>query len=163
MPYVAWKIVTMALVVAVVQLCSIAGVEAFAFLSQPDKITLLPGQPQVGFQQYSGYVTVDNKKQRALFYYFAEAETDPHSKPLVLWLNGGSLFSLTCPSFFFKLIYILIGFCCAGPGCSSLGVGAFSENGPFRPSREILVRNEYSWNRGKRILLHYVNAFFGHY
>lgn len=36
----------------------------------------------------------------------------------------------------------------AGPGCSSLGVGAFSENGPFRPSGEVLVRNEYSWNRG---------------
>ncbi|KAH0992011.1 hypothetical protein GBA52_003494 [Prunus armeniaca] len=37
------------------------------------------------------------------------------------------------------------------PGCSSLGVGAFSENGPFRPSGEVLVRNEHSWNRG-----HYV-------
>lgn len=35
-----------------------------------------------------------------------------------------------------------------GPGCSSLGVGAFSENGPFRPSGNVLVRNEYSWNRG---------------
>ncbi|KAL7251107.1 hypothetical protein ACSBR1_013023 [Camellia fascicularis] len=34
-----------------------------------------------------------------------------------------------------------------GPGCSSLGVGAFSENGPFRPSGKALVRNEYSWNR----------------
>lgn len=39
-------------------------------------------------------------------------------------------------------------FSLAGPGCSSLGVGAFSENGPFRPSGEALVRNEYSWNRG---------------
>ena len=37
----------------------------------------------------------------------------------------------------------------AGPGCSSLGVGAFSENGPFRPSGEGLVKNQYSWNRGK--------------
>ena len=37
----------------------------------------------------------------------------------------------------------------AGPGCSSLGVGAFSENGPFRPSGEVLVKNQYSWNRGK--------------
>lgn len=36
----------------------------------------------------------------------------------------------------------------AGPGCSSLGVGAFSENGPFRPNGQVLVRNEYSWNRG---------------
>ncbi|EXB81213.1 Serine carboxypeptidase-like 45 [Morus notabilis] len=92
--------------------------------SQRDRIVRLPGQPGVGFQQYSGYVTLDAKKQRALFYYFAEAETDPHSKPLVLWLNGG-------------------------PGCSSLGVGAFSENGPFRPSGEVLVKNEYSWNRAR--------------
>ncbi|KAL4565556.1 hypothetical protein LXL04_029656 [Taraxacum kok-saghyz] len=37
------------------------------------------------------------------FYYFVEAQIDPVSKSLVLWLNGG-------------------------PGCSSLGVGAFSEN-----------------------------------
>ncbi|CAL5344935.1 unnamed protein product [Camellia sinensis] len=28
-----------------------------------------------------------------------------------------------------------------------IGVGAFSENGPFRPSGKALVRNEYSWNR----------------
>lgn len=62
-------------------------------LSHSDLVTRLPGQPLVGFRQYSGYVTVDEKKQRALFYYFAEAETEPTSKPLVLWLNGGS-FSL---------------------------------------------------------------------
>lgn len=94
MSCLAWKTVLMALTVVelvVVQLCFIAGTEAFASLSQRDKITRLPGQPQVGFQQYSGYVTVDKKKQRALFYYFAEAETDPDSKPLVLWLNGGPL------------------------------------------------------------------------
>ena len=35
-----------------------------------------------------------------------------------------------------------------GPGCSSIGVGAFSENGPFRPNGEVLLRNDYSWNRG---------------
>ncbi|KAE8699945.1 Serine carboxypeptidase-like 46 [Hibiscus syriacus] len=40
------------------------------------------------FQKFSGYVTVDYKKHKALFYYFVEAETDPASKPLVLWLNG---------------------------------------------------------------------------
>lgn len=70
-----------------IQLCFCIQVEAYASLF--DRITALPGQPQVWFQQYSGYVTVDVKKQRALFYYFAEAETDPASKPLVLWLNGG--------------------------------------------------------------------------
>ncbi|XP_073130468.1 serine carboxypeptidase-like 45 isoform X1 [Henckelia pumila] len=96
-------------------------------LSTADKIWKLPGQPQVGFQHFSGYVTVDREKERALFYYFVEAEIDPASKPLVLWLNGG-------------------------PGCSSLGVGAFSENGPFRPNGNALVRNEYSWNREANVL-----------
>ncbi|XP_050225851.1 serine carboxypeptidase-like 45 [Mercurialis annua] len=92
-----------------------------------DKIVRLPGQPRVGFQQFSGYVSVDETKHRALFYYFAEAEIDPDSKPLVLWLNGG-------------------------PGCSSVGVGAFSENGPFRPNGKVLMRNEYSWNKEANML-----------
>ncbi|KAH1200260.1 Serine carboxypeptidase-like 45 [Glycine max] len=91
------------------------------------RITRLPGQPHVQFHQFSGYVTVDDKNQRALFFYFAEAEKDALSKPLVLWLNGG-------------------------PGCSSLGVGAFSENGPFRPKGEGLVRNQFSWNKEANML-----------
>ncbi|KAK9054610.1 hypothetical protein SSX86_025689 [Deinandra increscens subsp. villosa] len=98
-----------------------------ASLAKSDKILKLPGQPPVGFQQFSGYVTLDAKKKRALFYYFVEAEVDPVSKPLVLWLNGG-------------------------PGCSSLGVGAFSENGPFRPNGQGLLRNEYSWNTEANML-----------
>ncbi|KAL3568968.1 hypothetical protein D5086_028858 [Populus alba] len=53
-----------------------------------DKLLSLPGQPRVSFQQYAGYVTVDENQDRALFYYFVEAESDPASKPLVLWLNG---------------------------------------------------------------------------
>jgi serine carboxypeptidase-like clade 2 len=43
----------------------------------------------VSFGQYSGYIGVDGKGSRALFYYFVEAEIDPATKPLVLWLNGG--------------------------------------------------------------------------
>jgi len=56
-----------------------------------DKITTLPGQPAggVGFNQYSGYVTVDEKNGRALFYYFVEAMHDAAAKPLLLRLNGG--------------------------------------------------------------------------
>ncbi|KAH7515752.1 hypothetical protein FEM48_Zijuj10G0059600 [Ziziphus jujuba var. spinosa] len=90
--------------------------------SQPksDKIISLPGQPDhVSFQQFSGYVMVDEKQHRALFYYFVEAEEHPASSPLVLWLAGG-------------------------PGCSSAGAGAFMEHGPFRPNGENLVKNEYS-------------------
>jgi serine carboxypeptidase-like clade 2 len=63
-------------------------VEAFPIA---DKITSLPGQPQVSFQQFAGYITVDQKQHRALFYYFVEAEAQAASKPLVLWLNGGKL------------------------------------------------------------------------
>ena len=52
----------------------------------------LPGQPSgVMFNQYAGYVNVDESNGRSLFYYFAEAVNDPSSKPLVLWLNGGEL------------------------------------------------------------------------
>ncbi|XP_043721747.1 serine carboxypeptidase-like 45 [Telopea speciosissima] len=95
--------------------------------SETDRISELPGQPKVSFQQFSGYITVDEKQERALFYYFVEAETNPASKPLVVWFNGG-------------------------PGCSSVGIGAFSEHGPFRPSGDILIRNEYSWNREANML-----------
>lgn len=77
----------MAMAMFLLLMGSLMVAESSFYLS--DKITQLPGQPQVGFQQFSGYVTVDNKKQKALFYYFVEAEIDPVSKPLVLWLNGG--------------------------------------------------------------------------
>ena len=94
-----------------------------------DRITELPGQPQnVGFAQYSGYVTVNRKSGRALFYWLTEspASRDPESRPLVLWLNGG-------------------------PGCSSVAYGAAEEVGPFRirPDGKTLYLNPYSWNNGK--------------
>lgn len=63
---------------------------------ESDKITSLPGQPKVDFQQYSGYITIDEKQPRSYFYYFVEAETEPSSKPLVLWLNGGLLKLMVC-------------------------------------------------------------------
>ncbi|BAT96248.1 hypothetical protein LR48_Vigan02g047800 [Vigna angularis] len=96
-------------------------------VSQADKISTLPGQPAVKFQQYAGYITVDEKQKRALFYYFVEAEVEPVSKPLVLWLNGG-------------------------PGCSSVGAGAFVEHGPFKPSENGLLKNEFSWNKEANVL-----------
>ena len=54
-----------------------------------DLVVKLPGQPKVGFRQFAGYVDVDLKNGRSLFYYFVEAEEDPDHKPLTLWLNGG--------------------------------------------------------------------------
>lgn len=56
-----------------------------------DLVVNLPGQPKVGFKQFAGYIDVDVKAGRSLFYYFVEAKNDPHSKPLTLWLNGGKL------------------------------------------------------------------------
>ncbi|XVF37108.1 hypothetical protein REPUB_Repub19eG0117200 [Reevesia pubescens] len=94
-----------------------------------DLVVKLPGQPQVGFKQYAGYVDVDEKAGRSLFYYFVEADKDPHKKPLTLWLNGG-------------------------PGCSSIGGGAFTELGPFYPKGDGrgLRRNSMSWNRASNLL-----------
>lgn len=57
-----------------------------------DKIERLPGQPEgVDFDQYSGYVNVDENAGRTLFYYFVESPQNASSKPLVLWLNGGTI------------------------------------------------------------------------
>jgi serine carboxypeptidase-like clade 2 len=91
-----------------------------------DRISVLPGQPRnVGFAQYSGYVTVNEQAGRALFYWLVEspAVRGAESRPLVLWLNGG-------------------------PGCSSVAYGAAEEIGPFhvRPDGKALYLNPYSWN-----------------
>lgn len=96
---------------------------------EEDLVVRLPGQPKVGFKQYAGYVDVDVKSGKSLFYYFVEAEVDPHHKPLTLWLNGG-------------------------PGCSSIGGGAFTELGPFYPTGDGrgLRRNSKSWNKASNLL-----------
>ncbi|KAK2984211.1 hypothetical protein RJ640_006670 [Escallonia rubra] len=62
-------------------------------LMQADKIDSLPEQLDGGvdFDQYAGYVTVDPKAGRALFYYFVESPHSSSTNPLVLWLNGGIL------------------------------------------------------------------------
>ncbi|XP_059670294.1 serine carboxypeptidase-like 45 isoform X2 [Cornus florida] len=100
-------------------------------------VAALPGQPaNVSFKQYSGYIVTDAKHGRALFYYFVEAQSADHlSRPLTLWLNGG-------------------------PGCSSLGFGAFMENGPFQVGENgLLVKNEHSWNLESNML--YVESPIG--
>ncbi|CAA7024436.1 unnamed protein product [Microthlaspi erraticum] len=96
---------------------------------EEDLVTKLPGQPDVAFRQFAGYVDVDVKAGRSLFYYFVEAEKQPHTKPLTLWLNGG-------------------------PGCSSIGGGAFTELGPFYPTgngRGLRI-NSKSWNKASNLL-----------
>nr|POE76410.1 putative serine carboxypeptidase-like 30 [Quercus suber] len=94
-----------------------------------DLVTGLPGQPNVNFKHYAGYVSVNEKKGRALFYWFYEATTQADERPLVLWLNGG-------------------------PGCSSVGYGATQEIGPFLVDTHGngLEYNPYSWNTKANIL-----------
>ncbi|XP_057845951.2 serine carboxypeptidase-like 45 [Cryptomeria japonica] len=96
---------------------------------ESDLIPKLPGQTQnISFKQYSGYITTNKVNGRALFYYFVEAEKNPTSSPLTLWFNGG-------------------------PGCSSVGFGAFMEHGPFKPISEgLLEQNKYSWNKESNML-----------
>merc|ERR1712137_1470650 len=92
------------------------------------KITSLPGlQYTPNFDQYAGYVTVDNEKD--LFYWFVESQNDPANDPVILWLQGG-------------------------PGCSSIGAGLLQENGPFYPriinanNQTVGLReNSFSWNK----------------
>lgn len=57
---------------------------------EADRILALPGQPKVSFQQFSGYVTVNEAAGRALFYWLTESFQNPLSQPLVVWLNGGN-------------------------------------------------------------------------
>ena len=104
---------------------SAAAESAFNAGQEADRISSLPGQPSVGFSQYSGYVTVNPAAGRALFYWLVEATKDPETAPLVLWLNGG-------------------------PGCSSVAYGASEELGPFRihPDGKTLFLNQYAWNEG---------------
>ncbi|KAK6143185.1 hypothetical protein DH2020_023533 [Rehmannia glutinosa] len=99
-------------------------------LKENDRIERLPGQPQVKFKQYGGYVTVNRTAGRAFYYYFVEAQASDHnSLPLLLWLNGG-------------------------PGCSSIGNGAMEELGPFRVHSDgkTLYKNKYAWNHAANVL-----------
>ncbi|KAI3776957.1 hypothetical protein L1987_46749 [Smallanthus sonchifolius] len=100
-------------------------------------IKALPGQPSnYSVNQYSGYIATNKDHGRSLFYYFIEAASPNHSSlPLTMWLNGG-------------------------PGCSSLGFGAFMETGPFRIGEDgLLVLNQHSWNLESNML--YVESPIG--
>jgi serine carboxypeptidase-like clade 2 len=59
----------------------------------------VPGQAfNTSFAHYAGYVTVSEERAAALFYWFFESATEPASKPLVLWLNGGTACRRPAPS-----------------------------------------------------------------
>ncbi|KAL4452545.1 hypothetical protein ABPG75_008207 [Micractinium tetrahymenae] len=120
---------------------------AAAEWSEGSERDLVPSLPTVGaldFQLHSGYLPVDAASGRALFYLLAEYEGhEPVDRPLLLWLQGG-------------------------PGCSSVGLGAFQELGPFLPDFEGenvstagLMRNPHSWTLAAHVLFLDSPAFTG--
>ncbi|XP_027355503.1 LOW QUALITY PROTEIN: serine carboxypeptidase-like 35 [Abrus precatorius] len=95
---------------------------------EADGVKNLPGQSPVKFRHYAGYVKLRPHEEKALFYWFFEAQEAPAQKPLVLWLNGG-------------------------PGCSSIAYGAARELGPFLvEGKERLKLNKFSWNRVANVI-----------
>ncbi|CAN0855238.1 Serine carboxypeptidase-like 26 [Linum grandiflorum] len=104
--------------------------EASSGSQESDRIVNLPFQPSSPvLSQFAGYVTTNEEHGRALFYWFFEAETNPSTKPLLLWLNGG-------------------------PGCSSIGFGAAAELGPLRVGEngDYLYYNKFAWNKEANLL-----------
>ena len=65
------------------------GIEYSGDEAEADRVRNLPGQPPVKFRHYAGYVKLRPHDEKALFYWFFEAQENPSQKPLVLWLNGG--------------------------------------------------------------------------
>lgn len=107
--------------VAMVVLTLLSSVAAYTSEAMADQVTNLPGAEalNITFNHFSGYIDVSSTKK--MHYWFYEAASDPASKPLAFWSNGG-------------------------PGCSGL-LGAMTEQGPFRPNKELnLEMNPYSWN-----------------
>jgi len=89
---------------------------------------------------YSGFVTVDAQKGRALHYILIKAEVNPKTAPLLVWYQGG-------------------------PGCSGL-IGLFIENGPFIPAvddtgKPILSYSALSWTKFANVVWLEQPAFVG--
>ncbi|XP_042061418.1 serine carboxypeptidase II-2-like [Salvia splendens] len=130
MPFWIW-VFNVFVVLSVAELHSIRCTGSFSFDQQQlDRVLKLPGQNfNVSFAHYAGYITVNEESGRELFYWFFEAEENPSSKPIVLWLNGG-------------------------PGCSSIAYGLAEEIGPLHIEKDgkTLYLNHYSWNKVANIL-----------
>lgn len=93
------------------------------------QVTDLPGLEAFNSSHFAGHLpTSQDLNGGQLFYWLFEAQEDPETKPLVIWLNGG-------------------------PGCSSLE-GLFQEIGPFKvaPGGEKLHLNPYSWHREANVM-----------
>lgn len=120
-------------------LAAVVVASSFLALAAPPGalVTSVPGfgnKQQLPSKHYAGYVTVDERHGRRLFYYLVESERDPARDPVVLWLNGG-------------------------PGCSSFD-GFVYEHGPFSfessggtaGSLPKLHLNPYSWSKVSSVI-----------
>lgn len=77
-----------------------------------DRIVKLPGQPNSPhISQFSGYITVNEAHGRALFYWFFEAQSLPHKRPLLLWFNGGFTPSLYIYVYAYHVIQVCVCVC----------------------------------------------------
>lgn len=96
--------------------------------SNADRINWMPGMESLpSFAMYSGYLDINVTTGKRFFYYLVEG-VNATTQPLVRWFNGG-------------------------PGCSSIGGGGFSENGPFIPDEQgNLLANPTSWNQYANML-----------
>ena len=89
-------------------------------MQQLSRVVSFYWQGPLPSRQFSGYLSVGPSKH--LHYWLVEAESNPETAPVVLWLNGG-------------------------PGCSSLD-GFIYEHGPFRTDptdATKLVRFDQTW------------------
>lgn len=101
---------------------------------QGSLVTKLPGfSGKFPSNHYAGYVTLEGKPAKNLFYYFVVSERNPSKDAVVLWLNGG-------------------------PGCSSFD-GFVYEHGPFnfekgKPPGSLpnLHLNPYSWSKVSSVI-----------
>ena len=107
----------------------VASTSVSANKADSDLVTNLPGinNNEICWKHWAGYLPTDLSNVKAadaknLFYWYHEAVTEPSTKPLILWLNGG-------------------------PGCSSLG-GMMGELGPFVVGTDqMLSINPFSFNK----------------
>ncbi|CAG9767348.1 unnamed protein product [Ceutorhynchus assimilis] len=74
-----------------------------------------------GVNSYTGYLTVDEKTNANLFFWFIPSTNNYTKDPVLLWLQGG-------------------------PGSSSL-FGLFKENGPFIVENDTVSLRNYSWTK----------------
>ena len=73
-----------------------------------------------GFNQYSGYLKATNDHEIHYWFFTADTEDDPMTKPIFFWTNGG-------------------------PGCSG-AFGLFTEMGPWRVLEDMtVIYNPYTW------------------